>query len=186
MTPTAIAPLLALLAGGPMVLWQGPGTGPPPGVPPEYAFLYDSGMGKNETWEKARHTIPYQSISLLRGGCFGTCPVYSVTLNADGKATYTGKANAPRQGSYAASVYFGDFARLAMFIDQSGFMKLADRYAAPWTDDETVVVSVVLRDGTTKTVSDYGRFGPPDLWILEHAIDGIVDRMKWTPSPADH
>jgi hypothetical protein len=154
-------------------------------VPPEYAFLYDSSMAKYESWEKARRTIPYQAIGLARAGCFGTCPVYSVILNADGKATYTGKLNAARHGTYAGSVFFGDFARLAMFIDQSGFMKLADRYAAPWTDDETVVVTVVLRDGTRKTVGDYGRFGPPDLWILERAIDGVVDQMKWTPSQAN-
>jgi len=60
-------------------------------------------------------------------------------------------------------------------------MKFADSYAAPWFDDETVITSVVPRAGAAKTVADYGQFGPPDLWILERAIDAVVAKIKWTP-----
>ena len=161
---------------------QEPGQGQstlPPSVPAQYAFLYARGMAP-EAWNAAQKTFPYVSISLARRGCFGTCPKYSATIRADGGATYTGEQFTTRIGTYSARTYFGDFARLAMFIDQSGFMKLSDRYTAPWTDDETVVVTVVRRDGTVKSVSNYGRFGPPDLWVLERAIDGVIEEMKWT------
>jgi len=175
--------VLVTAFGGASIATQQPGQGratPPPPVPPQYAFLYDEGITREDTWNAARKTLPYESISLARRGCFGTCPVYSVTIRADGGATYTGERNATRIGTYSGRTYFGDFAQLAMFIERSGFMKLSDRYTAPHTDDETVVVTVVMRDGTTKTVSDYGRYGPPDLWILERAIDGVIEEMKWT------
>jgi hypothetical protein len=179
-----LAVLLTALGGGASIATtQQPGQGratPPPPVPPQYAFLYDEGITGEDAWNAARRTFPYESISLARRGCFGTCPVYSVTIRADGGATYTGERNGTRIGTYSGRTYFGDFARLAMFIEQSGFMKFSARYTAPHTDDETVVVTVVMRDGTTKSVSNYGRYGPLDLWVLERAIDGVVEEMKWT------
>jgi hypothetical protein len=48
------------------------------------------------------------------------------------------------------------------------------------TDAETVVVTVVTGDGTTKSVSNYGQYAPPDLRVLERAIDGVIEQMKWT------
>ena len=87
-------------------------------------------------------------------------------------------------GAFSGKVYLGDFAQLLMFVERLGFMKLADGYMAPWTDDETVNVTVTSRTGSAKAVTDYGRFGPPDLWVLERAIDGVIDQIKWTPSGA--
>jgi hypothetical protein len=164
---------------------QEPGQGrptPAPTVPATYSFLYDSGMARMESWPAAQKSIPVVAITIARKGCFGTCPVYSTTLRADGSATYVGGRNAPRTGSHAGKVFFGDFARLALFVEQSGFKQLAGRYTAPWTDDETVVVIVTWRDGTTQEVSNYGRFGPPDLWVLERAIDAVVNEIKWEAS----
>jgi hypothetical protein len=138
-------------------------------------------MARRESWPAAQKAIPIVAITIQRKGCFGTCPVYSATLRADGVATYTGGRNAPRTGGHTGRAYFGDFARLALFVEQSGFMQLAGRYTAPWTDDETVVVSITNRDGTTKEVSNYGRFGPPNLWVLERAIDAVVNEIDWKP-----
>jgi Domain of unknown function (DUF6438) len=177
------------LAGGlvaPLIAGrQEPGQGrptPPPAVPAAYSFLYDSARARVESWPSAEKSIPIVAISIARKGCFGTCPVYLTTLRADGVATYVGIRSAPRTGNHAGKVFFGDFARLALFVEQSGFSQLAGRYTAPWTDDETVVVSVTWRDGTTKEVSNYGRFGPPNLWILEHAIDAVANEIKWAAS----
>ena len=153
---------------------------PPPTVPDTYSFLYD--LGRVDSWAAAQKAIPIVAITISRKGCFGTCPVYSATLRSDGLATYTGGRHAPRTGSHRGKAYFGDFARLALFVEQSGFMQLAGRYTAPWTDDETVVVSITSRDGTTKEVSNYGRFGPPNLWVLERAIDAVVNEIDWKPS----
>jgi hypothetical protein len=150
---------------------------PPPSVPDAYSFLYKSSRTE---WEPARQRLPYESITINRRGCFGTCPVYSATIRVDGTATYNGERYVEHVGQFSGSVYLGDFAQLSMFVERSGFMKLADRYAAPETDHETVTVTVTSRGGTGKTVVDYGSFGPPDLWVLERAIDGVVDRIKWT------
>jgi hypothetical protein len=152
----------------------------PPSVPDQYAFLYASPAERSAAWAAARQSLPFESISLKRMGCFGTCPVYTVTLRLDGSASYDGARFVERLGNFSGQVYFGDFAQLSLFVERSGHMKLADRYAAPWTDDETVQVTVTPRTGAPKTVTDYGRYGPPDLWMLERSIDGVAGHIKWT------
>lgn len=153
---------------------QGPPTAAPV-VPEGYTFLNGSGEG----WAIAQKSFPILSISISRQGCFGTCPVYSATLRSDDAATFTGGRHSNRMGNHSGRIHFGDFARLALFVEQSGFMQYEGRYTAPWTDAETVVVAVIMRDGTTKTVSHYGQFGPPNLWILEQAIDAVIARIEW-------
>jgi len=86
-----------------------------------------------------------------------------------------------RIGKFAGRMSILDFGQLCFFVERSGFMKLNDRYAAPITDSQTVTVTVTPRTGEAKTVANYGGFGPPDLWLLERAIDGVVGQISWTP-----
>jgi hypothetical protein len=153
---------------------------PPPAVPDGYAFLYSDLRTRDADIAAAQKTLPYTSIAIRRSGCFGTCPVYSVTLNLDGTATYTGERFADRTGKFSGRVYWNDYGHLCLLIDTSGFMNLGNRYATNWTDDETTTVTVTRRNGEVKSVEDYGRFAPPEAWTVERAIDGVVGQIKWT------
>lgn len=147
---------------------------PAPPVPDRYAFLYQMVPP-----DGVQASFPIESIRIERSGCFGSCPVYSATIRADGTASYFGGRHAPRSGSQRGEAPFLAFARLAYFVERSGFAEMQEYYVAGWTDDETVTVTVTWRDGRRRSVSDYGRFGPPDLWILQQAIDAVVDRVRW-------
>lgn len=41
-----------------------------------------------------------RSIEMHRTACFGKCPDYLLKIDANGMATYTGRTNAPYQGTY--------------------------------------------------------------------------------------
>jgi len=153
-------------------------TRAPSGVPKGFSFLYDFGVRQRPNLA-AQATLPVASIMLRRGGCFGTCPVYRVTLNVDGTAAYEGVAYVGRIGKFVGRVPFYDFAQLALLAERAGFMTLQERYAGSWTDDETRRITIRARSGKEKTVEDYGDFGPPELWALERAIDGVVESIKW-------
>jgi hypothetical protein len=155
----------------------------PPGVPDLYRWVYDHPRGK-DAWEAARLSLPFTSITLARSGCLGVCPVYTVSFRADGTATFAGVRNVERTGRFLGSVSVSDFGRLALMAERAGFMELDARYAAPWTDDETLIVTVVPRAGEAKVVVDYGRFGPPDLWALEQALIGLAADVRWVPDVA--
>lgn len=116
-------------------------------------------------------------VSLERGACYGTCPVYKVTLKRDGTAIYEGKRFVERQGTYTGNIY--SFDRLAQFIEAEGYFKLKDDYSINVTDLSTTTTSVVRAGGQRKTISDYAGAGPIELWAIETAIDGVVAHTKW-------
>jgi hypothetical protein len=153
-------------------------TGAPSGVPKGFSFLYDLGV-RTQPNSAARAALPFGSITLKRSGCFGTCPVYRVTLNVDGTAVYEGVAHVGRMGKFVGRVEFYEFAQLALLAERAGFMGLQRRYSGSSTDDETTSITIRARAGQEKTVDDYGHFGPPELWTLQRAIDGVIESISW-------
>jgi len=105
--------------------------------------------------------------------------MYRVTLNVDGTAEYQGTKHVSRIGTFVGRVQFYDFAQLALLAERAGFMNLRERYAADWTDDATTSLTIRGRTGKDKTIEDYGSFGPPELWALQRAIDGVVESIRW-------
>lgn len=150
----------------------------PPSVPESYRWLYDRPRTREAT-DAARRALPFAAVSLARTGCFGTCPVYTVTVRNDGTATYVGERNIPRVGKFTGQLAVAAFGQLSMMVERAGFMALDERYAAPWTDDETIITTVTPRIGSPKSVLNYGEFGPPELWALERAIIGLVEDVRW-------
>jgi len=147
-------------------------------VPDTYAFLYSRYVDV----KGARQRLPFTSISITYGGCLGTCPRYTATLNLDGSATYDGKASVERKGRFTGLVSIGDFGQLSLLIERSGFMTLSRGYGVSGTDLETVTVCVTRRNGETKMVMNNGSAAPPEVWVLERALAGVVSRIEWRPA----
>ena len=125
------------------------------------------------------HPTYYQSISLERTACFGTCPVYTVTLHQDGRAEYQARAHLPELGNFEGKFSSDEFRRLSYFIENCGFERLSGKYSASHTDDSTCIVRATS-DSDTKVVSNYGDAGPVDLWAVEELIDGVRARIAWS------
>ena len=53
-----------------------------------------------------------RGVSLSQGGCFGTCPVFTLSVKPDGTAAYTGKQYAPYKGLHNGRVDADTLARL--------------------------------------------------------------------------
>jgi hypothetical protein len=126
--------------------------------------------------ERARGGEQITEITLERTACFGTCPMYKITLRRDGTATYIGRRFVDRVGTYKGNVY--GFERLAQFVESQGFFKLNNEYTVAVTDLPSTITSAV-RQGQRKTIVDYGNIAPLELWAIEQAIDGIVANTKW-------
>jgi hypothetical protein len=146
-------------------------------VPDAYAFLYS----RTVDVEAARKRLPFTSISIEHRGCFGTCPVYTATLNLDGSAIYEGKRNVERIGRFLGRVAIRDFAQLCLLIERSDFTKFGDRLAQS-SDDETVIVLVSRRNGESTRVVNYAMIAPPEAWVVQRAIAGVVARLQWRPA----
>ena len=161
---------------------------PEPGSAAETTSLRDRyreifNPGHTDEEEAAlRAKLPFDSISLQRTPCFGTCPVYSVTLHRNGEAEFEAKEHLPKLGRFSGKLDVSTYGRLCYLIEQSRFQDMKDRYQASWTDDTTCIVTVT-GGGKRKEVSDYGSVGPIELWAIQQIIDSVRESLSWKPVP---
>lgn len=132
---------------------------------------------------KGRAEAPPTKISLERTPCFGTCPVYKLTVYSDGKVEYEGKDHVKEKGSRSSKIDEKLFLRLMNKVDEIGFFKLNDRYEGRVTDLPTRITTVTKGD-VSKTVRNYYG-GPKGLHDLEQLIDEVTNSTQWTGAHPD-
>ena len=71
-----------------------------------------------------------------------------------------------------------DFARLAHFIERSGYYALQPEYDRGVTHAAFEITSVT-RNGKLHSVSDYASAGPLALWAIRQAISGLAESATW-------
>jgi hypothetical protein len=125
------------------------------------------------------------SVTLRRGPCFGTCPVYDVTLAFDGTATWNGERYVDRLGRYQGQVNVNDYGRLTRFIERVGFFGWDPEYADPNVTDLPDYFLTVVADGRSKTVRQYGVDEPADFWVIAAIVDYLAAGINWTTTAAE-
>jgi len=148
------------------------------GVPVEFKSLYGGGI-PSDTVPGVWAGFPYDRIDLERTGCFGTCPIYRVSLFRGGRAELHGVRYMERIGDFEGKVNVFDYGKLCYLLKRLGFDQLPLRFTADWTDSPTYIVTAVAGD-STKAVSDYSGVGPIELWAVQEAIDAVRQRIEWT------
>src|SRR4051794_20123419 len=120
-------------------------------------------------------------ITLERGGCFGPCPVYVVSIDGDGNVTYKGKQFVAVKGTREGKASLQDVAALLRAFDAVDFESLRDDYHARITDYPTYIVTL-SRNGHTKHVTDYAGLAdgmPRAVSDIEEQIDRIAHTEQW-------
>jgi hypothetical protein len=120
-------------------------------------------------------------ITLERTACFGTCPVYTLTINGDGTVIYEGKDFVKTGGRVETTISQDKVKQLISEFEKVDYFSLNDSYTERTiTDAQTVITSITI-DGKTKTIEHYyGDFSAPkQLTELEDKIDEIVDSGQW-------
>ena len=125
------------------------------------------------------YSTDISSVKLRRGPCFGTCPMYEVTLRADGTATWDGERFVDRLGLHQGAVDVNDFGRLARFVERADFFSWEAEHLANVTDLPDYFLTVV-RGGESKTVRQNGVDEPADFWVIATLVDGLACAIEWT------
>ena len=115
--------------------------------------------------------------------CYGSCPVYSVTLQRAGDAIYEGENFVDLVGPFASRIDQAAFADLALAFAFLEFAALNSTYAVDHTDAATTSIWTVS-EGVRKQVDDYGDAGPRRLRTLEQLIDEAASELDWRPAGA--
>ena len=124
-------------------------------------------------------------VTMERTPCFGTCPVYQLTIRGDGSVAYQGEMFVAVEGAQTAAISAEQIQALVTAIEAADFFSLADDYSAPATDLPSTIISVTF-NGQSKQVNHYGVCGladidaaPKGLCDLEKTIDDVTDAAQW-------
>jgi acetamidase/formamidase len=128
-------------------------------------------------------------ITLERTACFGTCPMYKVTIAANGVVTFEGGNFVKTKGIATGQISASDFRRLVDEFEKVNYFSLPDNYEpgladcrqAP-TDLPSANTSISVA-GKTKRVKHYQGCGNGGglaaLIALERKIDEVAGTQKW-------
>jgi hypothetical protein len=123
-------------------------------------------------------------IELFHSGCFGSCPVYTITVHGNGEVDYLGRMDVKECGKRSDSISEGQLLDILRELDQVHFFALEDR-AFLWPPDVPSVWVTVNADGKTKRVAaPKSGAGPKDGAFATFVraagrIDEIVGSEKW-------
>jgi TonB family protein len=144
--------------------------------PPSNRYAHD--CPSKEEAEPPVSTGNGDFVKLSRSGCYGTCPVYEVTVAANGDVTWQGNAFVYSTGIGHSRIE--PEAALA-FIKQfqlPKFWALCAGYDASITDNATTQIDVQI-GGRSKTVWNYASSAPEWLETFEEAIDAAANTHVW-------
>lgn len=141
----------------------------------------------------------FAQITYSRTGCFGTCPVYKLTISADGTVQYEGEKYVKVKGKAITKLSPQQLQQLMAAIDTTQYFSLRDSYQTEAdgcpitaTDCPTVRTSVTV-NGQVKSITHYlgcwetkpdgspkwEAIFPRNLTRFEERIDEIVGTARW-------
>ncbi len=135
-----------------------------------------------------RQADPIDQITLKRRACYGTCPVYEVSVASDGSVRFVGQGYVQRHGVIHERIAPERWQRLLAAVDDADFFSLLRRYAPHdgcterMTDQPSYRISV-SRAGKVKRVVVYeGCKSTPALEAasrLGSTIDAELRTARW-------
>lgn len=124
----------------------------------------------------------FEYIKLQRTMCYGTCPVYSVTVDNEGNVNYYGEMFVYKSGEHHWKISKKKVEQLNDLIEDFGFKSFIYESGEEFiTDQPSCITTVKYSDGQTKEIDhDYGNILVDDsLAAFEKKIDRIIGIKKY-------
>jgi hypothetical protein len=136
-----------------------------------------------------------EKIEFEAGPCFGSCPMYKLTINKDQTATFLAEhynfskgsilepPSQQNEGFFKGKIKKENYNNLIGLLNYIDFTKLKDEYSVGWTDDRTGDLKITYANGRTKTISDYGMVGTYGLKSVYELLEDMRFNQKWDKVP---
>ena len=120
-------------------------------------------------------------ITIERGACYGTCPIYSAQISGDGTVIYNGIENVKVKGKKRFKIPKVKVQELVKAFESINYFSLKDKYETDENgmriaDLPPVTTSISLKGKTKKVIHNYG--APKELRELENKIDEAAGLKK--------
>ena len=120
-------------------------------------------------------------ITLERTVCYGTCPIYKLTLDGDGRVIYEGEEHVRVIGTSTTQISLRRVKKIVSEFYNVDYFSLKDDYLEWDITDMPGAITAITINGKTKTIRHYhgDKSAPKELTKLEDRIDEIVGSQRW-------
>jgi len=116
-------------------------------------------------------------ITLEKTRCFGTCPVFTLEIYADGEAILRGEENIHKIGEFHSALSKKQVKELVKEFRNRDFFGFEDTYTSSASDLPTTYLSFTDK-GETKKITDYDQ-APESLKELEAKVEAYIGILSW-------
>lgn len=149
----------------------------------QITLIYKFGDFIEENQTSSNHKI--EKIEYSTTGCYGTCPIFKLTINSDKTAKWNAEMynkinNKEISGNFNSKITedkYNDIVNLLNYVD---FETLKDNYAVGWTDDQSSTLKITYDNGKVKSIEDYGLIGTYGLDRIYQLLFELRENQKWT------
>lgn len=128
-------------------------------------------------------TDPDTVIHLEKTACYGSCPVYTATILADGQVFYEGKQFVDKKGFYTSKMSKKDVRSIDQKLLSIEFFKMEDRYPEEEKDIILDLPWIYLFSEYQKRrkhiAINHG--APEELTQFIEEVDRKLDQLNWKP-----
>lgn len=133
--------------------------------------------------KSAMKEASYTQVELKQGGCFGTCPVYNLTVIPSGEAVYIGKRYAPYKGLHNGKLQSDSLkafnAQVAEVLAKADNLKKEiDSGIA-----DLAMSTIIIRTGSDSVMFRGTSEFEPEIAKLRQQLFSISKSTAWTRSP---
>ena len=147
-----------------------------------------SGSGAIGNTAEPGGTGPHEMMATLeRTACYGTCPIYRLTVYRDGAVEYDGEQFVKVKGKATGQITADQVTELDAAFVAAHYFDLEDKYTDYEMTDMPSANTSYAGDGKHKAIEHYygDSKAPPALQTLEDAIDRIVHVDQWIGTDAE-
>ncbi|MCB0509269.1 MAG: hypothetical protein KDC82_00810 [Bacteroidetes bacterium] len=119
------------------------------------------------------------SIELSRSACFGTCPVYSVQVFADGRVLYEGQRNVQNLGKFSANLEEAEAKLFFEELSQLNWTAYPESY--PIDNVDFPQFKLVYQNQELQKTIKANSNAAPELIELAKQIDFMLTKLEYTP-----
>jgi hypothetical protein len=144
--------------------------------------------------ESKQIKVPRDMIVVLdRKGCMGPCPVYKLTVWADGSVLYVGKKNVAVAGRQEKTIPFSQIGELVAAFDAANFQKITEDASSlqcdtSISDAPEIEISIQRNSSTYAVTHGSDCYADPFFHPVERladSIDRIVGTKEWVGAPEE-
>lgn len=117
-------------------------------------------------------------IEISKSGCFGRCPVYTMTVYGKGLVEYKGERFTDKMGVYTKQLSEADYTTLFADFKNANLWQYQDEYNSLIPDLPMISIHYYNKGSQKKIMGKEGR--PEVLMTLEKQLDAIASEAGWT------